>query len=1510
MTPSTWAAIGNTFAPFDPVPPSRLDQWFVERPNRTAEYLVRLLSPERLPGRHILVGQPASGKSSELTKLAAELQKQYDALVVRFDMTDNTDVERANPVEVLFLMGAAIFKVAAAELPKDRQPDRQLLENLKGGLETLVQTHTANTKYMVNLDKLLGGLVVFGGAALAGPVGAAVGAAASQMIVQTIAEKFMPFRFTSGTNTQVVRKLEVEPQIEAMVEVLNQIIDDVRSRTDRPLILLVDGLDKLRDVDVISLNFLEKKFLNSPAYSVLYTGPLDLYYSPQFGEVRTRFPIVPFPHVKLHARDNHNQPDDRGYDVMQMVVFRRLESLGLTPQGVIADEALAMLITGSGGVMRDLIRLIQSAALQAEIAGKDSIEKPEAAKALNELRRQLMAQLTPEYHEVLQAVRSTHQRVDKDDQGEKCDLLIVVSPDVAAERALVEEVRLRLGDEVAVEEVTFAAESVERLSLSHHLSTLPPRSGKAAVFVFGLDDLPPDARTTALKAMNWGRERLRWSGYTIVLWVRPGTPGDIGNGAPDFFSWRSDVFEFDWPSDPVERQQMLACLRLFAPATLNELRRRYCDYVMRTYQWLDFRGLLQLRNVVRLPLDEVFVPLQATTTVDSPLPFDLPATSESATPDGRRRYELQRLERRVALNDAARQHRHLVVLGDPGSGKSTLLRFLALVFAQGRQQVQERLGISEDRLPILVPLSAFAEARQTQPDLPLAAFLPRYFLEQGLPDFSPLFEDALSSGRTLALLDGLDEMLTANERTAVARAVIELTSAYPTSRVVVTSRIAGYAPGMLPAGFTTFTVAPLDDEAIKQFAKQWSLAFESIGLPSHSELSSEARRRALLRADSLVAAATGHPGVRRLATNPLLLTLLALIHHQGTRLPNRRTDLYRLCVEALAETWNLARSLSGRPIDLRLGERRLDEEFVVHILAPVTYWMHENKPTGLINREELEARVVEQFAADGSAGDARMLARDFVNLVREQMGLLVERAPDEFSFLHLSIQEYLAARFLSERKDGFERLKPRLHHPRWREVVLLTAGCLRGDYAAGFIENILNAHGSFDNLLQHASVLWHDQQRGHSGLFGLIQRVFRRDQLEKAEVKDTLLSIHDLLLAARCLGDGVPVQLQLSRRICDALFALWRHPPFAHLRFEITPIFSHLNGSGVSHDICNFLLTLLGDRTEERGTRWAAASALEQVGRSEAEVVKTSLTILRDKSEDRVVRSSAASALGRVSQGETEVVETLLSILGDGSEDGLVRQGAAAALGQIGRGEAEVVTTLLTLLRDKSTDPWLLSSVAIALGQTEPQVVTPRLAILQDRSEDGLRRWNAAFALEQLGQGEPSTTVLLDILQDKNEYGQARDGAAWVLGKREASEVVPTLLHILQDQSEEQYVREQVARALGRIERKEPEVIVTLLNILQNKSEGQEVRRQAASALANVGQERPGVVTTLFNILRDKSENQAVRKAVAAALGQVGQGTDEIIETLLQATDDPPLRDTALGALWDVLPHEDKADSP
>ena len=49
----------------------------------------------------------------------------------------------------------------------------------------------------------------------------------------------------------------------------------------------------------------------------------------------------------------------------------------------------------------------------------------------------------------------------------------------------------------------------------------------------------------------------------------------------------------------------------------------------------------------------------------------------------------------------------------------------------------------------------------------------------------------------------------------------------------------------------------------------------------------------------------------RLAANPLLLTILALIKRQGVVLPNRRVELYELYLETLIRSWNKARALEN-----------------------------------------------------------------------------------------------------------------------------------------------------------------------------------------------------------------------------------------------------------------------------------------------------------------------------------------------------------------------------------------------------------------------------------------------------------------------------------------------------------------------------------------------------------------------------------------------------------------------
>ncbi len=1021
--------------------------------------------------------------------------------------------------------------------------------------------------------------------------------------------------------------------------------------------------------------------------------------------------------------------------------------------------------------------------------------------------------------------------------GRGC-LLVVTTTDPALERGLAGILREALDGRAG--EYIF-----DRYypSLSAWMETLPP-DGPRVVLVHGLDDLPTDARARALRHLNREREALARAGRSVVLFVRPETVQDLIFQAGDFWAWRAGLYTFEAPPDEAARQEALAALRLSLPASLEALRRRYLEYIVAAYRWLDLRGLMQVRNLVRLPLSQVYVPLlgrkEEVTIALLPIhirvgmpgvPEPVITVSSSALSQFRRDIVI----RELPLDQALREHRYLVVLGDPGSGKSTFLRYVALACAEGPQAAQERLGLPEAPLPILVPLAAYVlawrkEQGRPSPDfLPrpsLEEFLPRYFQGLGLPDLGPLFAHVLKEGRAILLLDGLDEVTSAEERRAVVLAVEALAAAYPRCRFVVTSRIAGYDAAPLSGPFVRFTLAPLDREGIRRFAHNWSLAYEAAG---SEEVSPELSQRARARAEDLFQAVTSHPSIERLAANPLLLTILALIHYQGTRLPQQRVELYRLCVEALAETWNLARSLSGRPIDLWLGERRLDERTVVGILAPVAFWMHQERPGGLVEREELVrqvARGMEQAAWSRGAGEQRSrgaegaerLARDFVELAREQMGLLVERGQGQFGFVHLTFQEYLAARFAAAQEEPFALLRPYLHAPRWREVVLLTAGIL-GDFsrahATRFVCAIYRARSPYESLLYR-----------------------------------------DLRLALRILADDVPVEGTLAEEIVGRAARILRSTRYGKLRDELASRLAALRGGEYEALAVSHLTLALQD--ENAPVRGAAAWALGALGCASDEVVAALLDCLRD--EDGSVRGAAAWALGALGCASDEVVAALLDRLRD--EDAWVRWAAAGALGELGRASNEVFSPLAH----------------------QDEVVSALRDCLQDENAWVWRA--AAKALEVLGHpsnvgwglvayDDAFVATLLNRLQDNS--GWERRLAAEELGASgyASDEIVMALTGRLQD--EDAGVRQAAARALGRLGHASDEVVAALVNCLQDEDAG--VRRAAAEALGALGRASDEVVGALVDRLGDR--DALVRQAAAEALGRVGHPSPFLLRRLL-----------------------------
>jgi formylglycine-generating enzyme required for sulfatase activity/energy-coupling factor transporter ATP-binding protein EcfA2 len=488
---------------------------------------------------------------------------------------------------------------------------------------------------------------------------------------------------------------------------------------------------------------------------------------------------------------------------------------------------------------------------------------------------------------------------------------------------------------------------------------------------------------------------------------------------------------------------------------LAKTERSYLADLVERYQYLDFKGLgISDRVPLRLPLLEMYVPLKARVQAPSGETWaremrlaGRPVGEQEAEGMG------ERLSKPQPVLDLLRENSGLVLLGDPGSGKSTFLKSLALSLASGSSEL---LG-PQPLLPVLIPLAAYANALARR-DITLGKFLPRYFedreLEAGLP---ALFERKLAAGKVLLLLDGLDEVREIRRRNLVVQRVEDFYRRHRRAgnKFVLTSRIVGYREVRPSAeGLAEATLVDFDDEEITEFVGRWTAAIEKAA----SGETRQARRQASREQEELLVVLSANAGVRSLAANPLLLTILALMKRQGMVLPDRRVELYERCIRTLIKDWNLARGEAGRPA------KELDLLETLRVLRPLALWMHETSPgVGLVKEVGIQ-RELERIFAERKERNPERAARQFLEDVRAHTSLLLDRGGRQYGFIHLTFQEYLAASALGQAHQQevepiVSVLAAHVGEAPWREVSLLTLGYLglvqERDQAAGAVLDAL-----------------------------------------------------------------------------------------------------------------------------------------------------------------------------------------------------------------------------------------------------------------------------------------------------------------------------------------------------------------------------------------------------------------------------------------------------------------------
>ncbi|NEO08675.1 HEAT repeat domain-containing protein [Moorena sp. SIO3I8] len=840
------------------------------------------------------------------------------------------------------------------------------------------------------------------------------------------------------------------------------------------------------------------------------------------------------------------------------------------------------------------------------------------------------------------------------------------------------------------------------------------------------------------------------------------------------------------------------------------------------------------------------------------------------------------------------QSRRVVILGAPGSGKTTLMSYFAVMLAQGNPEV---LGLKGDTdwLPILIRMRDFARDL----DKSLIDYA-RIFAENTM-SVKPLpvgfFEHWLSDGRALILLDGLDEVAEEAKRHDVVKRIENFLGQFDRNRAIITSRPAGYRRDFFRTEeFPHYQIQPFDDQKISAFIDNW--------YNSRFQDQAEAERRK----ESLRKALDDNDRITLLARNPLLLTIIALIHRYQAVLPKERFELYNCAVKTLLTSWDANKEISNQGIF-----KYLDLYDLRRLMELLAYWIHRqgnseyNEGGTLINQDDLIAQLSQQIKTlkQVQLYQAKEEAEVFLTLIRDRTSLLNEQGQDYYGFVHKTFQEYLCAEeinYQAENEYDFDivlnHIREHLHDSHWREVLLLLIAQQKPKNAAKAIRAVLTNNSNYEqwlhrDLLFAGNCLAEDPKNLRGADRELVQEILERlvelevsseervgemvyeqvfqricslyDTDFEAQVLELLKERTDLIDETRLLnyryelGEKEQVITILLARLKDENSDVRREAAYALGKF-----------GNSSETVINALITRLED--ENSSVRRRAANALGRFGNSSETVVSRLLALLQDENSD--VRGMAAFALRILDKSLETLVSALLPLLQD--ENSNVRGEAAFALGNLGNSSETVVSPLLALLQDPDYHVRIEAARALGnLGNSSETVVSPLLALLQDQNSN-VRGWTAS-ALGNLGNSsETVVNALLALIQHPDYH--VRGEAARALGKlgNSSETIVSVLLPQLQDSND--HVRWLTVVGLGELGNSSEPVINALVGRLQDPDSA--VRWWTAEALGNLGNSSETVVNALIARLQDQHSN--VRRRAAQALCKLAETSNHILPTIME----------------------------
>ena len=359
----------------------------------------------------------------------------------------------------------------------------------------------------------------------------------------------------------------------------------------------------------------------------------------------------------------------------------------------------------------------------------------------------------------------------------------------------------------------------------------------------------------------------------------------------------------------------------------------------------------------------------------------------------------------------ANQKQYLMVLGDPGIGKSTFLRKVGLEALKGNKD-----SYQHSLTPVLLELKNFKEN-----EINIQALIEEEFKICGFPNVEKNISNKLEKGELLILLDGLDEVPTANVYNVIEK-IQDFVDRHHKNRFILSCRTAARTH---LRQFTDIEIVEFDDQQIQSFIEHW--------FSSELDRKNETAKNCweLLQKEE-------YKSAKELAHTPLLLTFLCLVYDENQSFPTNRSRLYQDALRILLEKWSAEKRLPNR--GLVYENLSIEQEEI--LLSEIAYQNFVADKLFLEKREIV--KQIKDHLKQNLNAPQHLDGEKVLKTIEIEQGILVERARDIYSFSHLTLQEYLTAQYIYDNDLIEEAVKNYVTETRWQEVFLLVAGLMRG----------------------------------------------------------------------------------------------------------------------------------------------------------------------------------------------------------------------------------------------------------------------------------------------------------------------------------------------------------------------------------------------------------------------------------------------------------------------------------